>query len=106
MVLFRAINYFLLREGGPWELAPAYDVTYAHNPTGEWTYQHLMSVNGKFAGITRDDVMGVADRFGVGTAPRVLQHVGEAVSAWPDFARQARVSATEVSRIREHHVEL
>jgi serine/threonine-protein kinase HipA len=39
---------FLLREGGVWELAPAYDVTYAYNPTGEWTYQHLMSVNGKF----------------------------------------------------------
>jgi serine/threonine-protein kinase HipA len=36
---------FLLREGGNWELAPAYDVTHAHNPAGEWTSQHLMSVN-------------------------------------------------------------
>ena len=39
---------FLLREGGAWELAPAYDLTHAFNPSGEWTYQHLMSVNGKF----------------------------------------------------------
>src|SRR3546814_16444718 len=39
---------FLLREGGRWELAPAYDVTHAYNPNGEWTYQHLMGVNGKF----------------------------------------------------------
>jgi serine/threonine-protein kinase HipA len=94
---------FLLREAGAWELAPAYDVTYAYNPKGEWTYQHLMSVNGKFAGISRDDLMVVADRFGIGTAPRVLQQVAEAVSAWPEFARQAGVSAPEVTRIREHH---
>ena len=53
---------FLLREGGAWELAPAYDVTHAYNPKGEWTYQHLMSVNGKFSDITRDDLMVVADQ--------------------------------------------
>ena len=94
---------FLLREGGAWELAPAYDVTYAYNPKGEWTYQHLMSVNGKFAGISRDDLMVVADRFGIGTAPQVLQQVNEAVSAWPDFARKANVSASEITRVREHH---
>ncbi|MFZ4396665.1 MAG: HipA domain-containing protein [Kiritimatiellia bacterium] len=28
---------FLLREGKGWTLAPAYDVTHAHNPAGEWT---------------------------------------------------------------------
>ena len=25
---------FMLREGGAWELAPAYDVTHAYNPDG------------------------------------------------------------------------
>lgn len=94
---------FLLRQGGAWELAPAYDVTYAHNPKGEWTYQHLMSVNGKFAGITRRDLLAVADRFGVGTAPKVLKSVREAVAAWPDFAADARVDPRAVTRIREQH---
>ena len=97
---------FLLREGGAWELAPAYDVTYAYNPKGEWTYQHLMSVNGKFAAISRDDLLAVADRFGVGTAPQVLQHVSETVSSWPDFATQANVTGSEVTRIKEHHQHL
>jgi serine/threonine-protein kinase HipA len=97
---------FLLREGGAWELAPAYDVTSAYNPKGEWTYQHLMSVNGKFAAISRDDLLAVADRFGVGTAPEVLQQVNEAVASWPDFARQANVSGLEVTRIKEHHQDL
>jgi serine/threonine-protein kinase HipA len=94
---------FMLREGGAWELTPAYDVTHAYNPQGEWTYQHLMSVNGKFAGISRDDLMAVAERFGVGTAPRVLTQVAAAVSSWPDFARNANVSRSEVKHIREHH---
>ena len=42
-------------------------------PKGEWTYQHLMSVNGKFSDITREDLMTVADRFGIGTAPQVMR---------------------------------
>jgi serine/threonine-protein kinase HipA len=94
---------FLLREGGAWELAPAYDVTYAYNPNGEWTYQHLMSVNGTFAEIGRDDLLRVADRFAIGTAARVLQQVRDAVASWPDVARQARVSHTEVTRIGAQH---
>jgi serine/threonine-protein kinase HipA len=95
---------FLLRQGRTWELAPAYDVTHAYNPKGEWTYQHLMSVNGKFADISRDDLMIVADRFGVGTATRVLAEVSGAIASWPDFAKRARVSPSEVARIKGHHV--
>ncbi len=94
---------FLLREGGRWELAPAYDVTYAHNPKGEWTYQHLMSVNGKFANITRQDLLAVADRFAIGTAPRVVTAVRAAIAAWPDHAAAAKVDAGTVTRIRAHH---
>jgi len=94
---------FLLRKGGVWELAPAYDLTHAYNPKGEWTYQHLMAVNGKFADIARDDFLVVADRFGIGTAPDVLNDVRAAVSSWPKFAAKARLGAPEVERIRGHH---
>jgi len=94
---------FLLREGGEWSLAPAYDVTYAHNPIGEWTHQHLMSVNGKFTSVLRHDLLIVADRFSIGTATNVLKQVGEAINAWPDFAASANVSPIERDRIRHHH---
>jgi serine/threonine-protein kinase HipA len=63
----------------------------------------LMAVNGKFAGITRADLLTVVDRFGIGTAPKVVQAVGEAVSAWADFAAQAAVNQHEVARVRAHH---
>jgi serine/threonine-protein kinase HipA len=78
-------------------------MTHAHNPQGEWTRQHLMAVNGKFSGISRSDLLAVADRFGIGTAPQVLKQVGEAVSAWPDFAAKAGIGSSEIRRILEHH---
>lgn len=97
---------FLMRQGGPWELAPAYDVVHAFNPKGEWTYQHLMSVNGRFGDIRREDLLVVADRFGIGTAPDVLGEVSSAVASWPEFARDAGVSASETERVGGHHVVL
>jgi serine/threonine-protein kinase HipA len=94
---------FILRQGESWALAPAYDVTHAYNPRGEWTHQHLMAVNGKFAGITRGDLLTVADRFGIGTAPQVLKQIQEAVAAWPQFAAQAGVSPADIRRVGEDH---
>ena len=82
-----------------WELAPAYDVTFAFNPHGEWTNQHLMGVNGKFANITRADMLEVAERFGLGNAPRLLEQVREAIHSWSGFASQAGVSPTQTRQI-------
>ncbi len=94
---------FILRAGGSWELAPAYDVTHAHNPHGEWTSQHLLGVNGKFTGISSHDLLQVADRFAIGSAPKVLQQVADAVSAWPDFAQKAQLDIKTIARIRQDH---
>ncbi len=95
---------FVLIQQRDWDLAPAYDLTYAYNPAGEWTYQHLMSVNGKFRHIQREDLLILADRFQIGAAPRLLAEVRSAVAAWPQFAAQARVSGDATERIRDHHV--
>jgi serine/threonine-protein kinase HipA len=80
---------FILRQGGNWELAPAYDVTHAYNPKGEWTFQHLMSVNGKFKDITQADLLAEADRFGVRRPNDLLAEVRAAVENWPSHARKA-----------------
>ena len=92
---------FRLRQGHPWELAPAYDVTFAHNPGGEWTSQHLMSVNGKFKEFTEEDLTAEADRFVIGTASRVIGEVRKAIRSWPSFATKAGVGSREIERIQE-----
>ena len=90
---------FLLRERGPWELAPAYDITHAYNPAGSWTHQHLMSVNGVFSGISRSDLLTMADRFGVPGAKSILERVAAAVAGWPRFASLAGLPAEESDRV-------
>ncbi|HEY4928439.1 MAG TPA: type II toxin-antitoxin system HipA family toxin [Acidimicrobiales bacterium] len=82
---------FLLPEGDRWQLAPAYDVTHAHNPASQWTRQHLMAVNGATVVIERNDVMSVADRFEVPGAARIMEQVLAAVDDWPRQANEAEV---------------
>ncbi len=94
---------FILRQGHDWELAPAYDVTHAYNPRGEWTYQHLMAINGRFSGISRSDLLTVADRFSIGRAGEMIEQVGEAVARWPRFALEAGITPEETERIGEDH---
>jgi Uncharacterized protein related to capsule biosynthesis enzymes len=84
---------FLLADGGTWALSPAYDVTHAHHPESRWTAQHLMSVNGRFAGIDAADVATVGDRFAVPAAGAIVREVLAAVDSWTEFADVADVSA-------------
>ena len=68
---------FMLKEGGEWALAPAYDLTGSKFPSEDpWSAHggcHQLSVNGKQSKITDDDLLQVADRFALGTAPRVIR---------------------------------
>lgn len=90
---------FRLKQGGAWEFAPAYDVTHAYNPEGEWTYQHLMSVNGKFSAISMTDLLVEADRFGVRRPLDLIADVRSALDSWPHFAREAGLSSESASAI-------
>ena len=84
---------FLLKQGESWELAPAYDITHAYNPHGEWTYQHLMSVNGKFNGIKRSDLLAEAERFGVRRPLDLLNEFRSALDSWQQFSTDAGLNS-------------
>ena len=92
---------FRLKQGAQWELAPAYDVTHAHNPKSEWGSQHFMSVNGKFAEISRADLLQVADRFGVGRAAALLTDVNSALGNWSAFAAAAGLGSIVTDKIAQ-----
>ena len=71
---------FEMKEDGVWYLAPAYDLTGFHftggdDAYGRWQNQHALSVNGKFSGITDDDLLAVGEKYAIGTAPKVLCEV-------------------------------
>lgn len=91
---------FLLPMEGKWQLSPAYDITHAYNPRGEWVNQHLMSINGKFTDINRSDFEAVADRYGMRKlVDSTMTKVNEALDRWPEFALQAGVDKKEVESI-------
>lgn len=92
---------FLMDKTGAWRLSPAYDMTYAFNPSGEFTSSHQMSINRKRADIHDEDLLAVAVRQGVNRAlaKRLIARVREATCSWPRFARAAAVSEAQAGKI-------
>jgi len=87
---------FLMDKAGQWSLAPAFDVIYSHNPVGDWTATHQMTMNGKRDGFTLADFRACAKSALMkrGRAEAIVAEVHTAVSKWPDYAAQAQVADT------------
>ncbi|MCA8980320.1 MAG: type II toxin-antitoxin system HipA family toxin [Planctomycetes bacterium] len=94
---------FLMDKKGTWSLAPAYDLTFAYNPTGDWTGSHQMTIAGKRDDFTREDLLEVGRRFGVPKPAQTLEQVADAVRRWSSFAETAGVTESRASRIAEAH---
>ncbi len=84
---------FLMDKAGTWNLSPAFDMTYSYNPSGLWTSQHQMSMNGKRDSFTLDDFNAFAKTAGMkrGRAKVILNEVQSAVARWRTFAAKANV---------------
>ncbi|MFH0909019.1 MAG: type II toxin-antitoxin system HipA family toxin [bacterium] len=91
---------FLMDKQGHWSLAPAYDVIYSYNPSGEWTGCHQMTVNGKRDGFAKQDLLEVARRFRIKKPDAIIAEVGAAVRKWPDFAETAYVDSEAIVLIQ------
>ena len=94
---------FLRREGGSFEIAPAFDLTHAYRPESRWTSRQAMLVNG------RDDRIGIADLHIVGERNdvpgyrRIVREVRDAVAQWADFAAAAGLDPATTQAISEDH---
>ena len=79
------------------------DECYAHNPEGDWTSRHQMSVNGKRIGIEDSDLLSCAKFANMRErkARGVLDEVKDAVRCWPRFAAEAEVRDEFASAIAD-----
>lgn len=82
---------FLMNEQGTWKLSPAYDMGYAYNPNGGWTSTHQMSINNKFDGITRHDLLECASKNNIKEANLIIEEICEMASTWPQIASECDV---------------
>ena len=88
---------------GQWKLSPAYDVIYAHNPAGQWTHQHQMSINAKRGNFSRSDLLDAGEAISIPKPQRILNQVIDVVKQWPRFAGKAGVERSYADEIARHH---
>ena len=79
---------FLMDRKGKWALSPAYDMSWAYNPSGMWTSNHQMSINNKYDEITKEDLLAVARNVNIKHADQIIGQVVESVSHWPNLAKE------------------
>ena len=93
---------FLMNRGGEWRLSPAFDVTYAYDPMGQWTSRHQMSINGKRDSFSREDLIALAKTAGIkeSQANEMIYQVIHAVEDWPKFAEMAGVGEARMEQIQ------
>ena len=83
---------FLLKQGGKWELAPAYDVCHAFRPGSEWVSQHALSINGKRKNISKSDLLVVGNSIRCKKAADIIEKIESTVNQWNNFADEVKVN--------------
>ena len=90
---------FLMNKEGKWKLSPAYDMSWSFNPNGIWTSRHQMSINNKWNGISKQDLLDVATNVNIKKPNEIIQQVCEAVSNWKALAKEYGVPADTAETI-------
>ena len=83
---------FILKQGGRWELAPAYDICHAYRPGSEWVSQHALSIGGRNKHITRKHLVAIGQSIGCKKAEEIVDEINEKVCQWNNYATEAGVA--------------
>jgi serine/threonine-protein kinase HipA len=83
---------FLMKEGGKWELAPAYDLCYSYDPNNIWINQHTLSINGKHRNINKADLMTIAKANSLKKGEKIIAQIKSVVSKWNDYAEKVEIA--------------
>ena len=80
---------FCMNKRGQWSLSPAYDMTFSYDPTGRWTKSHQLTLNGKSAGHTLEDLYTFAQYCNINKsrATTIIDEVRAAVSHFGALAK-------------------
>jgi serine/threonine-protein kinase HipA len=93
---------WLMDESGSWKMSPAYDLTFSSTGSNE----HSTLVNGEGARPGRKQLLELAKIFSISKANDIINQVQQAISQWPDFAKESGVSTESMRRISIKLVEL
>jgi serine/threonine-protein kinase HipA len=94
---------FLMDETGQWSLSPAYDVTFAYNPSNLWLSQHQLSINNKRRDLTRNDLLSLATQMNVKKANEIIENVKDVISKWKEYASDSGIAGSQIKAIGATH---
>lgn len=80
---------FMMDRQGKWSLSPAFDMTYAYDPSGKWTRVHQICLNGKQDDFTMSDLINFGKKCNL-SEKEVKEVVAKTVDAFMSFETLAR----------------
>lgn len=93
---------FLMDDDGHWHVAPAYDYTFSVDPDAPYyVNRHSMTINNKTEGITAEDLLEVARRYGIKAAEPFMEKAIGIVSHYPEYGREAGVGEEWIGTIEK-----
>ncbi len=92
---------FRLKQGGEWELSPAYDICHAYRPDSIWVSKHALSVNGKREGITKQDLLTVAKSMNIKKPELIIKEINGTIKNWKFYAQKVNVNERLTAKIDE-----
>jgi len=82
---------FILKKDEEWRLAPAYDLCFSFDPNNHWVSKQTLSVNGKRVGITKNDLMTIANDNNIKKGEKIIDDINAIVKTWEKYAEQVDV---------------
>jgi len=93
---------FRLKKGERWQLAPAYDICFAYDPTNIWVSQQALSINGKRRNILKEDFMTIMKANNIKKGEEIIEEINQTVCHWDDYAKQAKVDEKHLIHIQSN----
>ncbi len=95
---------FLMDRNGNWSLSPAYDVTYMYDPSGKWTNEHQMLVNGKSSNINLNDIISAGKNMNITESKiqKIITEVKNAIKQFDEYASKAFIPNEIINEIKNN----
>jgi serine/threonine-protein kinase HipA len=92
---------FLMDRKGKWSLSPAYDVTFAYNPSNRWLKSHQMSINGKTTNFVKEDLLKCGKSMDLKTSKcsKIIDEVTNVVKEYDIIARSVNIKENTINLI-------
>jgi len=94
-------NFSFMYENGKWNLTPAYDLIFAYNPDNFWLKNHNININGKNNKIAKDDLLIIAEKFGIKNNTKIFLDIKHVVASFLDYAARHGLSNNKAKIINE-----